>query len=467
MKNTKKIISTILAFCMLFSFSPAKSFAAGKGFEDNSVAVVLTIAASRENRTFTVKDFEDVGAVYVKDIDWLSDEEKAFVQPVWEAEKNISTSFSETEQVQYEIRNAYFQARANAEANTMVNFDEYRRVLLIRLNLNCRQNVLSVMRQLQRREYIYTATPNNVLEPFRVIVNDPYSRLPCADANYQWAVQNISLPQAWAISTGSCAVRVGIIGHGIRATHEELTGRVRALSCGRLTDTGWGTAQAGIIGAMGNNGLGIAGIAWNVQLYSVAAGLATIANHAAGVNNARQAGLDILTRSFAGGHARDAALVTAVRNYTGIFINAAGNFNRNTDLDPKFPNLTNVIIVGASDMDNGRSVWGGPETSSCFGRNSVHLFAPGGGDVNGVRRDVRTSHHTNDRSYVFYNGTSSAAPHVAGVAALMLSVNPSLTPLQVRNIIINNVDPIFELAIISVSGGRLNAYKAVRTAATA
>lgn len=140
-----------------------------ENFEDDAVVIVLTRAASRDSRTFTAQDFTDVGAVYVRDIDWLSDEESVYAERLWEAERNLvlaERSFqdfsAETEQLRYELHRTYAEARAEGEANTLVNFDEYRRILLIRLNQNCKENVFYVIRQLEQREYIRAAEPNYI-----------------------------------------------------------------------------------------------------------------------------------------------------------------------------------------------------------------------------------------------------------------------------------------------------------------
>ena len=120
-----------------------------ENFEDNSVIVVLDRAksreTSREDRTFTARDFRDVGAVYVEDLMSLSERSNAYAQQLWDAERRMVLSersrFS-TEQMRLEVQQAYFEAREEAEQNTMWNFDEFRRILLIRLDRNCRENVL-------------------------------------------------------------------------------------------------------------------------------------------------------------------------------------------------------------------------------------------------------------------------------------------------------------------------------------
>jgi len=446
-------------------------------FEDNAVVIVLNRVVSRGNRTFTTMDFGDIGVVYVEDLNRLSDQENEYAQALWTAERNmilaeerLSTFSTESNQALVEAYQVYSDIREEAEENTLLNFDEYRQIMLIRLDQNSKENVLNVIQQLQKRDYIYWAGPNYIEEYLSIveyplmIPNDPYLHL-------QWAVNRLSLPQAWNITTGSRNVRVGILGSRIDANHRELQGRVRAdlggifySDAGNSSPYTWGTQQAGIIGAMGNNGFGIAGIAWNTEFVPLRAvnAAGSMPNSAAisAINHARQKDIPIISRSF-GITTSDMGFFNAVRSYTGLFVNAAGNSGQNTDANPLLPSLPNVLIVGASDMNDGRSVWSSSQSSN-FGRTSVHLFAPGGGLINGVLRDIWTTAPNN--SFGNYSGTSAAAPHVAGVAALVLSVNPELSPQQARDILTNSVDQVPAFANISISGGRLNAYRAVRYA---
>ena len=429
-------------------------------FEDNSVIVVLNRASSRDDQTFTVDDFDEIGALYVEDLDRLSDDELEYAYELWEAEREIILAanffaFSvESEEELEEMLDTYLEIREEAAENTLVNFDEYRRILLIGLDENSRENVLDVIEQLQDSEEVYWVGPNYSSEEevmFTAISN----------VNFQWAADRISLPQAHSIHTGSRSVRVGVLGSRIDANHSELQGRIRADLGGVFyDDTGnpnpytWGTEQAGIIGATGLNSNGMIGIAPNVEMVPLRAvnsdGRMPDSAAIAAINHARQMGIPIVTRSF-GVTTTDTAFYNAVENYTGLFINSAGNNGLNTDSNPRLPGLSNVIIVGASNASDAR--WVGSNNSSNFGRTSVHVFAPSG---------VLTT--TPNNGFGSYGGTSSAAPHVAGLAALLLSVNPDLTPQQVRDVILSTVDPVPELANISVSGGRINAYNAVREA---
>lgn len=335
--------------------------------------------------------------------------------------------------------------------------------MLIRLDQNCRENVLNVARQLEQREYIVSAEPNFIKTPLSYVSNpnDHYFQLPSTDVNYQWALRRIGLPQAWAFigNTPTTAVSVGIIGWGIDENHPdinhpELAGRVSVGPYAFLPLRSAGTQQAGIIGASGNNGIGVAGISWDAQLVSL-----SFENSIAAINAGRDGLIPILTASFEWGYSNSE--ISAVQSYTGLFVNAAGNDGQKTN---RFAGLQNVLVVGASDMIDNRSVWS-PTRSSNFGSNSVHLFAPGGGLIGhtdgwgGVPRNIRTTDSNN--SFAFYSGTSAATPHVAGVAALLLSVRPDATTQQIRQAIMDGVDFVPALDDLSIANGRLNAYGAL------
>jgi len=458
-------------------------------YEYDSVIIVFNRAASRvasmEGRDFTAGDFNDIGVSYVKPLSYLSDIENTYAQQFWEAEHqanvieymiseqrtndddNMLSSAYEYAVYQYE------RARELLDEHTLLNADAFRKILSVRLDQNCRDNLLSVISQLQQREYIYWVGPSAYIEPDSttpVIPIDHYFPLPPADWYYQWSVRRLSLPYAWSFTTGNSAIRVGIIGSIIDETHPELVGRVRTDLGGIFYENSdnppfcFATEQAGIIGAMGDNGIGIAGIAWNVELVPLRivrnSGQVNLRDSIAAINHARHMNIPILNHSFS--LINYTPFFVEIANYNGLFVNSAGNDNRNWDNHSwRPPSLSNLIIVGASTRVDRRFHAPLFSSSSNFGLESVHVFAPG--DVRTTRRPTAAD---NSRGYLFgwYTQTSAAAPHVAGVAALVMSVNPALSAQEVKEIIIESADHIDDLVPYVRYGRRLNAYGAVKDA---
>ena len=221
--------------------------------------------------------------------------------------------------------------------------------------------------------------------------------------------------------------------------------------------TGHGTTVAGIIGAVGGDGSGIAGGAWNVTLIPLQiteyTDFSEREDEIQTITYATEHDITILNFSR-GGSEYDAALLQAIANYPGPFVCAAGNDGKNIDTEPCYPSsykCENLISVANCTSTGARYIGDKP---SNYGGNTVHLAAPG---TNIISTTLNGEYETN-------SATSWAAPLVTGVAALIYSIRPDLTPAEVKNIILSNVDLDDHWTGLSITGGILNAHKAVRAA---
>lgn len=315
----------------------------------------------------------------------------------------------------------------------------------------------------------------------------------------QWALDNtgqysgvpgtdIRAAEAWGITTGSREVVVAVIDSGVDINHPDLSSNIWTnpgeIAGNGIDDDGngfiddvhgWdfvdndnlpldgyghGTHIAGIIGAVANNGVGVAGIAWHVSIMP----LRFQDNRGAGFTSTLLAALDYATmmrRDFGinivvtnnSWEAGNFSLVmeAAIRRQgeAGItFVAAAGNNGRNTDLEPAYPggyDLPNVIVV-ASHGSSGQLAG-----SSNYGTNSVDLAAPG----------LTIKSTLPGGSYGILSGTSMAAPQVTGAIALLAAARPDITVAEVRAAILGSTAPTSGLVGKVATGGRLDAYAAL------
>ncbi len=321
--------------------------------------------------------------------------------------------------------------------------------------------------------------------------NDPFLQA-------QWAARITQADQAWQIVSGSREIRIAILDEGVDTSHPDLRDAIVASFDaveGHVNQqpNPWdshGTACAGLAAAIPNNNVGLRGIGGGCSLMPVRIAFSpnpiarwtwVESNVIRGIDWAWRNGAHVLSNSWVGGppsNGIEAALDRARRLARGgrgcVVLMAAGN-----DSGPvAFPaNLSNVLAISASnELDqpktrnsaDGESWWG-----SNFGPE-VDLAAPG---VHNFTTDIVGQAGDNpggalNADYVNnFNGTSSATPIVAGVAALVLSVNPNLTEAQVRRLLTQTADKVG--AVIYTNGrnnqmgqGRVNALRAVRVAPT-
>ena len=329
---------------------------------------------------------------------------------------------------------------------------------------------LSVLKTAFEKSELVEAVAYNYLRPTladEILPNDP--KYP-----EQWSLPLINLPQAWGIEKGNRDVVIAIIDSGIDYKHDDLASKIW-VNPGEIPDNGldddgngyiddmhgWdftdapnlqaegdfiegdnepidesghGTHVAGIAGAMPNNGIGIAGVAWNCPLMAVRAGLSLGGgsrmqddDSAAAIVYAADNGASIINMSW--GSAQHSFVIQDAIDYAyargAVLIGAAGNSNEAESIFPA--GYRKVISVASTNQHKQRYY------KSNFGA-SVDIGAPGNA--------ILSTQIDND--YRILTGTSMAAPHIAGVAALMRAKRPTLTHKEVRQILINTADVVLE-----------------------
>ncbi|HEY0546984.1 MAG TPA: S8 family serine peptidase [Pyrinomonadaceae bacterium] len=316
--------------------------------------------------------------------------------------------------------------------------------------------------------------------------------------NEQWSLQNtgqrggkaqadIKALLAWEQkSTGSEKVVVAVLDSGVDYTHQDLAQNIwqrpdnisefydedgagyvddmngydaTTDSGDPMDDNGHGTHCAGIIGADGNNGVGIAGINWRVQIMPLKfisrTGSGSTGDAIKAINyviNRKEAGVNVRIISASWGSTQKSKALEDVIRAAGdagiLFVAASGNASADADKNPHYPasfDLPNIISVAALDRNDQLASF------SNYGAKRVHIAAPGAEILSTwLNQEFREA-----------SGTSMATPEVAGVAALVVASEPGISMAELRARLLKTVDKMSSLNGKVSSGGRLNAARAV------
>lgn len=351
-------------------------------------------------------------------------------------------------------------------------------------------DVLDIVRSLQEHATVVYAEPNFIYRAAipKASVNDP-------EFGRQWALENngqtggkvdadINAPLMWNTQKGSRAIVVGIIDTGVDYNHPDLAGNIwnnpgEISGNGRdddlngyiddihginairnngnpMDDNVHGTHVAGTIGAVGNNSLGVVGVAQQVTIIgckflsgggsgSAADALKCMDYFAALRSRVNNPVNLVATNNSWGGGGSSQSMLDAIRAHERkgiLFIAAAGNESSNNDVTDSFPanyRVSNMISVAATDHKDLLASF------SNYGKQTVHVAAPG----------VKILSTVLAGKYGELSGTSMATPHVTGLAAVIASDNRDLDYVGIKNLILAGAQPIPAATNTTISGRRI------------
>lgn len=307
---------------------------------------------------------------------------------------------------------------------------------------------------------------------------------------------DIDCPEAWDTQTGNPNVIVAVVDSGVDLDHEDLLDNIWENTAedwvggspgnngvdddgnGKIDDYyGWdfenddnnpdddndhGSHVSGTIGAVGDNGVGISGVNWRASIMALKIldknGSGSVGNEIEAVEYAIDNGARVINASFSGSfYSQTEYDVLWDAGDAGILVAAAaGNSDNDIDLpnQAEYPagyDLANIVAVAATDRNDALAYF------SNYGVTSVDVAAPG----------VSIYSTTPDGGYQYFSGTSMAAPHVAGLAALIWADDDSLTCGEVKDRILYGVDTKSSLVGKVLTGGRINAYNSINPPASA
>lgn len=474
MKKTKFLVFVcLLSFCVFCNFISADASelinddsenyipTINDDFDDDIVVLTLTSDYSDVNKSIAIEDFLLDNILYIEDlnaeeIDYHLEHNDIIIESI-----NDITFINNPSQI--------------------VNKDDFCQILSVDLLNEDKSDVLRAIKVFEKLNYVEAAEPSYYYDVVDQSTPDDDLFLD------QWGLNGldgIDAELAWDFTTGylNPIIKVGIFEKNIQFDHPDLRVSQGNFTPSSTDDADHGTHVAGIIGGICGNTIGISGVA-QVEIVlldnrsnNFSASLTWAFNNGIRLINASFSYLD---KDTGGPSPANVSHATAIKNYSnngGILITGAGNEGRNSygnsDVTPFFPagyadaryyqDINNVISVGSINSSGERSAF------SNYGTNSVNIYAPGEEILSTYPEDRWGTniygYYQVSIGYAISSGTSMAAPHVTGVAALLLSIDPNLTVSQLKSAILNSAETI-NITIpdgTSQSVKKLNAFNAVK-----
>ena len=441
-------------------------------FTDNTIIIALSNKESLKLKEYQPIDFCDINCTQLEEL-------------------TKYTTKIVKKQVLASITNNWSELSSRIENNMLIDLDNFHRIFSLTMEEHDKINVLNMIKILEKREEILSVEPD-----YLATISSLSSGETTTSEGHEWGMTGeygINAQKIRNITKGNPEVLVGIIDSGIDVKHPDLVDSIneylhvdftdpyypdgQAVRKNDLVDlTGHGTVISGIIAGKTNNELGAFGIAENVKLVSIRVNAYGAGedgtNLYKGIDYATEKNIKIVNFSQSL-NMDNAILKRSMKNYPGLIICSAGNDNKNIDDNKVYPpeyKLNNQIVVGAIKKNGERptnSDWKSNslniEYGSNYGKNTVDIFAPGDKILSTFPIDLYEPGKNICEGYNINSGTSFATPFVTGVAALMLSLDPTLTPQQIKFTIMNNANKYSALEDLCITGGRLDAFKNIST----
>ena len=373
--------------------------------------------------------------------------------------------------------------------NRMKRIKLFKKSKIEHLKLPIDMTVEEVIEALNNDPDIEFAEPNYVFS-VNVKPNDQYFKKLWGLHNTGQSIADVSglsdadidAPAAWNKLSDASDVIVAVVDTGVDYSHADLSENIWINegevpnngidddNNGKIDDIrGWdfvnndrkpkdknghGTHVAGIIGAVGNNAIGVTGVAWNVKIMPVQGlnkdGYGYTSDLVDAIDYAENNGAAIINASWIGSNYSN-TLYNVINDSSAIFVCAAGNSSSNIDSKPEYPaafDCKNIISVAATNNKDKLANF------SNYGKKTVDVGAPG--------VDIYSTIAGNN-DYGYKSGTSMSAPFVSGIAALIKDNLPGYSSVEIKKAIKDHVDSVKSLSGKTVTGGRVNLNKIFKT----